>query len=400
MSGRRLNDWITTYLEYSENTEPKKSYHLWTAVSVIAGALQRRVYIKWGHESIYPNLYIVLVGRSGRTRKGTAMTIGIDLFNQLNFPVTAESITREQLIRTMKLAVNSFEDPGKIPPIKYHCSITTFSKELAVFLGNKDIRFLADLNDWYDSHDSWRYGTKGAGIDHIKGVVYNLLGATAPDWIQSMIPLEAVGGGFTARIIFIVETNKKVVAFPSVAEELRQPLIADLERIATISGEYTLAPETLDAYEEWYTNDEKNMQNGIMPVEDPRLASYCDRRATHVKKIAMVVTASRTHERVIELDDFRRALLIMQSAEVKMSEVFGGLGKAKTGELAFMLLQYIKERGKVTRREIMRRFYTDITTFELEEVEKILQYMGVIEIEQVSGKGGRTYHYKEKAKTP
>ena len=105
-SPRELEDWISAYLKYTENTEPPISYHTWTAISLIAGALQRKVYMPWGHDIIYPNMYIVLIGPSGRARKGTAMNIGKDILKDIVISMTSESITREALIRDMKEAIS------------------------------------------------------------------------------------------------------------------------------------------------------------------------------------------------------------------------------------------------------------------------------------------------------
>ncbi|KKL16209.1 hypothetical protein LCGC14_2497870, partial [marine sediment metagenome] len=83
MSLRRLNDWVSGYIEYSQETESPLSYHVWTGISLLAAALQRRVYIRWGYEILYPNMYIVLVGPSGKCRKGSAMNLGKDIITGL-----------------------------------------------------------------------------------------------------------------------------------------------------------------------------------------------------------------------------------------------------------------------------------------------------------------------------
>jgi hypothetical protein len=180
-------------------------------LSVIAGALQRRIYLKWGlGQVIFPNLYVVLIGPSGRTRKGVSIGIAKDFLKSVpGLTVAPESSSgRQAMILAMKRASINFKDPtdGKI---KFHCSITAFSEELSVFLGQGDIAYLSNLTDWYDSKDDWEYETVGRGKDSLQGLCLNLMGATAPDWIQSMIPPEAVGGGFTSRVIFIVEEHKK-----------------------------------------------------------------------------------------------------------------------------------------------------------------------------------------------
>ena len=110
------------------------------------------------------------------------MTIGRDIMKELNIPMTSESLTREALIRMMKDSSQSYQEPGG--GIKFHCSVTCMSEELSVFLGQNNIAFLSNLTNWYDSSDDWTYETKGAGTDHIQGVCFNLLGATAPDWLQ------------------------------------------------------------------------------------------------------------------------------------------------------------------------------------------------------------------------
>src|SRR5215510_75565 len=182
---RELSNWLDAYIEYTDATESPLSYHIWCGLSAIAGALQRKVHLKWGHEIIYPNLYVVLIGLSGRTRKGTAIGLAKSILKQVpGVTVAPDSSSGKQVaIRVMKGAGVDFLDPSD-NKTKRHCSVTAFSEELSVFLGQGDISYLASLTDWYDSKDDWEYETIGRGKDSIKGVCLNLLGGTAPDWIQ------------------------------------------------------------------------------------------------------------------------------------------------------------------------------------------------------------------------
>ncbi|MDE3023542.1 MAG: hypothetical protein KGI54_17110, partial [Pseudomonadota bacterium] len=238
---RELQDWLEAYLTYTDNSESPLSYHTWCGLSVIAGALQRRIYLKWGlGQVIYPNLYVVLIGPSGRTRKGVALGIAKDFLKQIKtISIAPESSSgRQAMILAMKRSFINFQDPtdGKV---KFHCAITAFSEELSVFLGQGDIAYLSNLTDWYDSKDDWEYETVGRGKDTLQGLCLNLMGGTAPDWIQSMIPPEAVGGGFTSRVIFVVEERKRKIVpehFVTDAEkELQGKLVRDLERISKLA---------------------------------------------------------------------------------------------------------------------------------------------------------------------
>lgn len=385
MAKRKAGDWLSTYLDYTENTEPPLSYHIWTGLSTIASALQRKVWIDWGHETIYPNMYIVLIGPSGRCRKGTAMNIGKALLREIkDVKITSESITREALIRLMKGSVANMSDPKNPSIIHMHCSITVFSEELSVFLGQNDIRFLSNLTDWYDSRDRWTYETKGAGKDSIEGVCVNMLGATAPDWLQSILPEEAIGGGFTSRIIFIVEERKgKTISNPSLSSEeyrMRERLLYDLEQIVLLKGSMAFTPEAQEMYENWYEEQDVQASRGNHPIDDPRFAGYCERRPTHVKKLSMILSASRSNSMLIDVTDFERALELLRAAEAKMARTFGGLGSSQYGVITEKVLRYIEAHGRVSRSDLLKQLYRDIDPETLGIIETTLQHMHVIKL--------------------
>ena len=146
---RVLPDWLDSYLQYTENTESPRSYHEWCGLSVLAGALQRRVYLNMGFETIYPNMFVILIGPSGAARKGVALGIAKSFLSAVpTISVAPESTSgREAIILAMKRALSNFKDPldGRI---KFHCSLTAFSEELSVFLGQGDIKLLANLTDF------------------------------------------------------------------------------------------------------------------------------------------------------------------------------------------------------------------------------------------------------------
>lgn len=107
---RRLNDWVTGYLKFTENTESPVSYHVWTAISVISGALQRKCLFRWGHSVIYPNQYIVLIGPSGQSRKGEAMRLGKPFLEHIGIPLVSQRIIHEALIRAVKDSLSNYTD--------------------------------------------------------------------------------------------------------------------------------------------------------------------------------------------------------------------------------------------------------------------------------------------------
>lgn len=396
---RELSNWLDNYLAYTENSESPLSYHTWCGLSVIAGALQRRVYLNWGlGRTIYPNLYVVLIGPSGRTRKGVAIGVAKDFLKSIpGVTVTPESSSgRQAMILAMKRALVNFTDPtdGKI---KFHSAVTAFSEELSVFLGQGDIAYLSNLTDWYDSKDDWEYETVGRGKDTLQGLCLNLMGGTAPDWIQSMIPQEAVGGGFTSRVIFIVEENKRKLVpkyIPTQAEiDLKEILLRDLERIAQLGGEITFDPKAEKLYVDWYIQQDTEFAAGKPAVSDHRFAGYCERRATHLQKLMLLTSASRGDDLTILPEDFFLAKKLLESAEVNMGKTFGSLGKSKVSEPTDQVMLFVKKLGITTRKLVLQQFYRDIDPDTLSKIEVTMIQMGVARITMMPEQKDKKYEW-------
>lgn len=394
---RELSGWLNNYLTYTDSSESPISYHTWCGLSVIAGALQRRVYLRWGlGRVVYPNLYTVLIGPSGRTRKGVAIGIAKEFLKSIpGITVTPESSSgRQAMILAMKRALTNFQDPsdGKI---KFHCSVTAFSEELSVFLGQGDIAYLSNLTDWYDSKDDWEYETVGRGKDSLQGLCLNMLGGTAPDWIQSMIPHEALGGGFTSRIIFIVETEKRKIVpeyFQSPEEyELGQKLTRDLERISQLAGEIKFTDPAKELYINWYIEQDTALSAGRPAISDPRFAGYCERRATHLQKLMILCSAGRGDDLLIHPEDYHSALALLESAELTMPKTFGGLGRARMSEETDIVINYIKKVGITTRKALMQQFYRDVDPQTLANIEATMMHLGVIKIRLMPEQADKMY---------
>ena len=372
---RRLPDIIAAYLDYTDPTEPPLSYRLWSIISVLSATLERRCWMDWGYARIYPNQYIVLVGPSGQTRKGEALRIARDLMDKVGIVLIAQSITRESLIKRMADSMRTFSNP-ETGEVEMHSSVTCVSEELIVFLGQGEISFLAVLTDWYDCAKIWTYETKNKGTDVIQGICLNLLAATAQSWIPSMLPREAIGGGWTSRVIFVVEDYKgKIIADPNASRKdksILEDLAYDLSLVRTMDGPFEFSKEAHNAYIEWYTNYEKAIKAGKPAVPDPRFAGYMARRATHIKKVCMTVSASRGDDMIITISDFNRSLKILEMTEAKAPKAFKGVGENKIGLACQLVLGMIEIKGKVKRSHILAKYYEQLDVWTLDRVVELL----------------------------
>lgn len=382
MTERRiLDDWLLNYMKYTENTEPPVMYRLWVGISTIASCLQRKCSLEW-HTDIYPNMFVILVGPSGKCRKGEAMRPGEELLKELNVVMAADATTKEALVRAIKNSgTNAQDNTGKVTS---HCSITILSKELTVFLGYNNPELLAWMTAWYDCTNPWVYNTKNKGQDHVHGLWVNFIGATTPQLITSTLPRDAIGGGLTSRMIFVNERVKgKRVVFPIKSKptlELKDKLKSDLESILTLSGEFKFDPEFFHFWKPWYNSNEDNP-----PFKDPSLDGYVSRRPTHLLKLCMITSASRSNDKMIMVKDAERALEILEKTECNMGQIFRGVGKSRFAESLNQISDEVQSRKSVNFSELLALVYQDCTRLEALNILYSLESMGQVSVTALSG---------------
>ena len=344
---RKLDDWINSYIKFTENSEPPVSYQKWTAISLIASVLQRKCRLEWGPITFFPNMYIVLVGPSGRCRKGTAMGVGHNFLRKIGIPMAAEATTREALIKSLEESGSqdgfSVDEKGNMYD---HASLSIFSPELTVFLGYNNLTLISDLTDWYDCREEWEYRTKNAGTNTIKNVYVNLIGATTPDLVRTALPQDAVGGGLSSRMIFVSEWERsKAVAFPFLTDEdlrLHEMLQHDLEEIYTMRGSFSITEEFKKVWLKWYLHQDQNP-----PFKDnPKFEGYINRRGNHVLKLCMIFSASEDNELVLKSKHILRAIEELEEVEKKMPSVFFGHGTSDNADMTGRVLQTVTALGK------------------------------------------------------
>ena len=385
MSSRILEDWLDSYVKLTDNSEPPQTYRLWCGISVIAACLKRKCVLNWGTLTLYPNMYIVLVGPSGRCRKGTAMNQGMYFLREMGIRLAAESITREALIRELKTSTDTQVDVST-GAMYLHSSLTIYSQELTVFLGYNNLSLMADLTDWFDCRDTWTYRTKNQGTDEITGVWVNLIGATTPDLLQTTLPRDAIGGGLTSRMIFVYEQKKwKVVATPFLSKEereLQKALKQDLEKISMMAGEFKVTSEFIDAYVPWYIS----YSEGKPPFDDYRFSGYFERRPTHLLKLCMICCAARNSNMLIDKCDFDKALQIIVTTEKKMQYTFSGVGKSDTADIMERVIAVLKTNREMPFQDLITQFYQDVDKFTLEKLLETLISMGYVTVDFSSGR--------------
>lgn len=356
---------------YVKDTEPAKLYHRWTAVMTLTACLKRKCWLRWGiNDTLYPNLYTVLVGPPGN-RKGTAMKVGEWFLDSISIVKAPSATSPEALVKQLKeqTVQETTADGHHIT----HASLTIWSPEWAVFLGRKDNHFLfSTLTDWYDCANVWNRLTIAHKMEEVTGVWVNMFGAITPKAIKSVIPYEAEGGGLLSRIIFVYEERPyKRVPDPFETPDLvtlREELLNDLNEIQQLSGQFQITGEAFDFYSDWYINMEKT--NPTLPTQ---FEGYLARRQVQLLKLSMVMSVSESSDMKIGLHHMKRALKLLKATEVKMPRTFSGFGTARDSQLLEDLMVYVANKQRLHVRELFVQFRSFIT--DAKHMESLLQTM-------------------------
>ena len=359
MAKRLFPDWLRQYLEYTCHSEAPDAFHFWTGVSVIAGALRRRVWIDQRYFQWTPNFYIFFVAPPGIVSKSTTASIGMALLREVDgIHFGPDAVTWQALTQTLAASQELVTmDDGLMYPM---ACLTIVASELGTFFNPQDREMVDVLVSLWDGQKGvWTKSTKTQGTDVIENPWLNIIGCTTPAWIAGNFPEYMIGGGFTSRSVFVyAEKKRQFVAYPAmqVTEDahriMADKLITDLRQIAEIRGEYMLTKEALTWGIKWY-KDHWTIRPEHMTSE--RYSGYIARKQTHIHKLAMVMAAAQSDELVIQKQDLINANQMVSSLEPDMIKVFEAVGtKEEAGHRREMLQLIRGMKGGIERDKLWR----------------------------------------------
>lgn len=372
---RYLTNWIDSYMQMVKETEPHPRYHLWVAITIVASALGRKCEIQLGPELLFPNFYTVLVGPPGN-RKSTAIRYCAAIAEESGVVKIAPAgrVTDQQLYIELADSIKQEVLPSGQPFI--HHTMLVIASELVIFLGeskggsSRTDNRMGDICDLYDN-TVFTNRTKHQGSDFIVNPGLYLLGATTPSWIINSMPMLAIGGGPTSRILFVYSDSlgKKIPAtqLKPFDPDLREKLVLDLQDIGKLCGQFTITPDAAALHEEWYINVHPTIN-----LQDSRLDPYLARMPIIVIKTAMVLSAARSSSMVIEADDILMAIKMLNSLNKYMGRSFGLLGYNQLGAQTDLVRNLIESRGSITRAEILSTLRMHINKWDYERILETL----------------------------
>lgn len=353
-------DFLSSYLIYTKDTECPTTFHRWSALSIVGAWLGRRLSFQLGHFKVNPNLYVMLMGSPG-TRKSSAIKIASALMKQAGYTnICADRVTKEKFLLDLagedtQHSASDILDANLFGAASDPAEILVAADEFNNFIGHGNIEFLSLLGVLWDHNGSFQNRVKNSKSIEITDPTVSILSGNTPTGFSLAFPVESIGQGIFSRLLLVHgEPSGKKITFPEppTPEETRIVLDYLVNIRSSCYGTIKLtdpAKTLLDhIYKSW------------KGLDDVRFESYSNRRFTHLLKLCIIVAACRCSSTLTD-EDVIYANTILTHAEHTMPQALGSFGKARHSDVAHKLLQILDAaHGILTLKDLWKNLHTDL----------------------------------------
>ena len=376
------NDLIDEFMAYTDKKISPEIHRLWSAISLVGGACERRVWVRVGDYISYPSFYILLVAPPG---------VGKSIINDVKelwteteepsggpaFHIASDNVTRASLVDELNEATSTRLVNGST--YTYH-NLMLPAEEFEEFLPFYDSTVISLLNSVWNnkpSHAESRRHGPARRID-IRNPCLNILGGVQPAYFVAHFSDEAWTTGLIRRFLMIYADEpplKNPFDRTPNRDAIKGHILTRLGHISTMYGEAQWAESSATAIADWY------MSGGPPAPTHSRLKYYNSSRIIFITKLALISAISRTGDKIIEEPDVKRAMVWLFEAERKMPDIFRAMmGKSDSQvleELHIYMVSHWRREQKGIRNTLVHHFLSQRVP-----TEKIA---GIIAIAEKSG---------------
>ena len=363
-----MEDFLTQYLEYTENTEAPAIYHRWSILTALGAYIGRSYYVKFGHFNIYPNLYTILIGGAG-SRKNTAINIAKTLLRKSGYQnIAPTKTTKEKFFIDMSeqgtghgsasedfLEANLFGSKNEEDNKNITHEIFIGAGEFNTFFGNNILDFLSDLGEMWDYEGAFESKIKNGKSITVYNPTVSILGGNTPTTFANSFPPEIIGQGFFSRTILVYgERTRAKITFPeNPPDESTATIVGRIKRTrGLLRTELSFSPSAKELVHKIYHAPEL--------IEDSRFESFYNRRLTILIKLGIII-AVVAGKNQIGANHILYANTILTHAEQLMPKALGEFGRAKNSDVSHKVVQTINNHpGVISFREIWAAVHTDL----------------------------------------
>ena len=376
------NDFVEAYKNYAlQISDAPAKYQELMALSVIATILQRQVYIKYGVSNLYPNLYIVLIGKSTIMRKTACLNIAKHLIRKFNSElILPNDFTPEGLFNLLT------EKPvGLVSWSEFGAFLVSTTKSYQA--GVKEF-----LTEAYDCPEQLNKRLSGKEYS-IANIYLNIITATTLHWFIDRITEADTLGGFLGRFIYMpcTKDDKNGWYYMPQNEPINESnmLLKSINEISKIKGEFTISEDAKTLLIKWLRRHEDELE----ALDDSKgIMGFYARLSDYLLKFAMLYEISASRKLLISESSLMRAIKLVNQLKLSLNELMSN-HIAFTQEAKDMqkVLNIIKDNEQIPRGLLLRN--SNMTSKQLDEVIRTLEQSGRIKSYFVNEGKKRTLVY-------
>ena len=377
--------WIADYMKWTEETEASRRFRFFTALSVLSSAVLRQVYLPYGDTFTYPNIWILLMGKSG-CGKDLALGQGYRLIRYMKHPPKrlAEKITPEAFVK--KLHSSKLKQDGVV---KKGATGVLFAPELSNFLGK--VRYnegmITMLTRVFDCPDEYPTDTVTRSDVILENVCMTMMWGSTPEWYRKYMPDGVMHGGFMSRIIFVFHQGREKVVPrpPKFCQKTREYLADYLNYLRNLEGEVKFEEDCGLKYDRWYSG---------LPdphTTDEPIEGSLSRKPLFVKKFAMLFMLSERGSLELKSRHVQRAIGLYETMDRDAIDHIQTLGITKNAQTTEWIHDIIKKHPDgITKTALMRRTYRKLEG-RVDEFHDVLEWLFHLRMikKKVDGAGSR-----------
>ena len=350
----------------SEGTETNAHAIAANFMAYLSCAIGRGVYLPIGNTRHHARLFCLHIGRSGRGRKGDAVSLvlRIDAALRTIDDAFAPQVHRGGLSTREGLAAlihDGYRQGRQEVPAIEDKRLWVVESEFANVLhqGRRDGNTLsAALRDCWDGIDL-KPATKSNRV-YASDPHVCLSGAISPSELRGLMSAREMSNGFANRFLMIWAERSRMLPFP---KETPQAVVEHLARrtlevLAFVRADrhderehlkMELSPQAQWRYAQLYRGE---LHDGI---DDGAIGAMLERRAPMLLRLAMLMALTDLQTR-IDVPHIDAAMAWIRHATASVRFVFVSAAEeaklAQVLELANRVLAFLHERGQATRSQI------------------------------------------------
>lgn len=347
---RNFPDWLSAYFEYAKDDMCPEPFHFWTGVSVVAAAMERKLWATRGNWSWFPNLYVMLVSDPSKG-KSSSSAVGQDFLAALGngdqrhkLRFTANSMSEASLIKQLSESEKKIILPGDLEYA--HSSAYFYASEASASLAEVSGKLPNTLNLMYDCPKTFNKGLITRPGEQLTNVCVNMLVGCTFAFLEELLPQAIVGNGFASRIIYVV-ADRSWIRTPAAEPAARESgmfgrLMSDLSQIYALSGQFRKTEGWNDCWRAAVTASDIRIRD----TKSAKMRDFIGRHVTNTVKLSMVCAVSEGNELVLREEHWERAMLLMQSLEKNLPDITSKTAARDSSKgITHHILRTLKEQG-------------------------------------------------------